>query len=436
MRQQHGSHNDSQKMNAILGTGNDTDSQNPHNASKPSEPPEPSSPAPPIQCVRAVSAEKSNLAQRIYTVLRRFIGADDDDLKVIAIWCLNTWVLPALRSTPRLLIDSAVCGSGKSTLMSWIKRFSHEAVLTSTITSSALLARLATAHQTILVDEADRSLNKDNPLAKDFIAIINQGYKDIDSTRPTLVPGKDGNWTINYFETFCAVAFAGNNPNIAADTASRCIRVFLYPSDDIEESDWELIDEDPSLKQLPEDIAQWASQAEESVKPRPSMPEEIKGRQREIWLPLARVAQTQNGDFYDVICRMAENASEQARIDAEEGLANDSPHILLLKDIAWLWARYWPDETHVQSSRICEALAMHNSEIWGSNSSYGSNITSKRLASMLKKAGIRVMRFTDSNGQQCRGYSLNSFRRPWKVFRVWDRLQATENVTPPDHFKI
>lgn len=384
----------------------------------------------------AIAQPKSDLAQRIYDILKRFVGADEDDLKVIAIWCLHTWLLPVLWSTPRLLIDSAVCGSGKSTLMSWIKRFSHDAVFTSTITSSALLVRLSNAQRTILVDEADRSLNKDNPLAKDFIAIINQGYKNIDSTRPTLVQGKKKDRTVKEFETFCAAAFAGNNPNIAADTASRCIRVFLYPSDNIEESDWELIEKEPDIRRLPGDIAKWASAAEESVKVRPPLPKEVRGRQRELWLPLARVAQTQEGDFCEVICRMAVNASEQARIDAEEGLVNDSPHVLLLRDIAQLWSQHWPDEAFLQSSRICQALAAYNGEIWGRGSSYGSSITGKRLAMMLRKAGIKAMRFTNADGQQCRGYSLSSFRRPWKIFRVWERLKASEGIDPPKGFEL
>lgn len=46
--------------------------------------------------------------------------------------------------------------------------------------------------------------------------------------------------------TFAAVVIAGNNPNLPEDTRSRIIRVLLMPDIDgqIEESDWELIEQD------------------------------------------------------------------------------------------------------------------------------------------------------------------------------------------------
>ena len=379
-------------------------------------------------------ATGSDLAQRIYKLLKRFIGANDDDLKMLAIWCLHTWMLPTLKFTPRLLIDSAVFGAGKSTLLSWLKKFCYKAVLTSSLSSVALLVRLADAGNTLFVDEADRALNRDNPLTADFLAIVNQGYKDIDSVRPTLVSksGKAGDFETVEFKTFCAAAFAGNSPNLPPDTENRCIRVFLYPDDSIEESDWELLEEnEPELKQLPKDIAAWAESAADAVHPRPDMPEGVKGRFREIWLPLARVAQTQSGDFLEVIRRMAAESVEQSRIDAEEGLLNTLPHIALLKDIARLWANRWRTAPAVSSSQICSALAKDYSESWGTSSQYGKKITGRRLAQMLKKVGVRVGRFASEGGKQFRGYGFSSFERAWSTFHIWDALEANENIVRP-----
>lgn len=392
-----------------------------HHTSEPSNPSEPSD---------VSTLPPSDLADRIHAILSKYIGADDDDLKMLSIWCLHTWVLPQLRFTPRLLIDSPVYGAGKSTLLAWLKKFSHDAALTSSITSVPLLVRMADAGNTLLVDEADRSLDKDNPLTKDFLSIVNQGYKDIDSERPTLEKDSNGNWRKVSYKTFCAAAFAGNSPNLPPDTQSRCITVFLYPSDDVEESDWELIDEnEKDVKQLPKDIAEWAERYTDAVKTRPDMPEQVKGRAREIWLPLARVAQTMRGDYLDVIRSMAEKATEQARIDAEEGMSSSTPHIQLVKDIARIWATQWASETAVQSSRICTALALNDPENWGPQSSYGSKITGKRLAMMLRKVGVHASRYMD-DGKQVRGYTYKSFAKAWKTFHVWEALKK-DGVTEP-----
>jgi hypothetical protein len=58
--------------------------------------------------------------------------------------------------------------------------------------------------------------------------------------------------------TFAAVVIAGNNPNLPEDTRSRIIRVLLLPDLDgrIEESDWELIEEDAEA--LHDELAAWA----------------------------------------------------------------------------------------------------------------------------------------------------------------------------------
>ena len=43
--------------------------------------------------------------------------------------------------------------------------------------------------RTLLIDEADRSLNQDKPGIDDLIAVLNSGYKK-GATRPVLVPIK------------------------------------------------------------------------------------------------------------------------------------------------------------------------------------------------------------------------------------------------------
>ncbi|KAB8290102.1 DUF3631 domain-containing protein [Bifidobacterium avesanii] len=369
--------------------------------------------------------DPSELANRIFRLLKRYIGATDDDLRMLTLWIMHTWVFDALYTTPRLLVTSIMPGAGKTTLLEWIGHLGARSEMLSAISSASLLANLADQGYTLLVDEADRSLRKDNPLSADFIAVVNTGYKK-GGSRTIQEPDKKHGWKVVRKSTHAPAVFAGNNPDLPADTRQRCIPVFLYPSDEVEESDWEMIEEDDSeFLDLRHDLPLWAESATASIKPRPTLPEPVKGRYREVWLPLARIAQTQSGGWLDTVRRLSAEFVEQAKTDADMGLANDSPHIVLLKDIAELWATQWRTSPFVGSQQMCDALAYDNPTQWGDQQTgnFG-RLTTKRLASMLKKAGVEACR---NRERTKRGYRFGAFAQAWRTLKVWDSLK----LAPP-----
>jgi hypothetical protein len=377
-------------------------------------------------------AEVSGVGNCMYEILRQYVGASRDDLTLIILWVLHTRVFTQLATTPRLLISSILPGAGKSTVLDWIGHLAGNSTNMSAVSSAALLARLADTGKTLLIDEADRSLRKDNPLTADFLAIVNSGYKK-GGTRPTLEPVKGGGWEPAELKTWCPVAFAGNNPDLPDDTRSRCVSVFLYPSDDMLDTDWELLEQDPRYKMALSLIDAWAGSAQ--VGTRPTLDSRIRGRMKEKWLPLARVAQTLD-DLHDdgatfswlhTVQRLALTDLDQQVEDAEMGLVNASPHVAILKDIARLWAQSWPDDEYKASSELCNALALADSDKWGAGSSFGKPITPKRLATMLKKTGVDATRLPDHSK---RGYAFTAFKRAWESMHVWQSL-AQEGVAEP-----
>ncbi|KAA8821157.1 DUF3631 domain-containing protein [Bifidobacterium vespertilionis] len=371
--------------------------------------------------------DPSGLANRIFRLLKRYIGATDDDLKMLTLWIMHTWVFASLYTTPRLLVTSILPGAGKTTLLEWIGHLGAKSEMLSAISSASLLANLADQGYTLLVDEADRSLRKDNPLAADFIAVVNTGYKK-GGSRTIQEPDKKHGWKVVRKSTHAPAVFAGNNPDLPADTRQRCIPVFLYPSDEVEESDWEMIEEDDAeFLDLRHDLPIWAETAASAIKPRPTLPESVKGRYREVWLPLARIAQTQSGDWLDTVRRLSAEFVEQAKTDADLGLANDSPHIVLLKDIAELWATQWQTCAFVGSQQMCDALAYGNPTQWGDQQAGGfGRLTAKRLASMLKKAGVEASR---NRERTKRGYRFTAFAQAWETLKIWEALKL-EPPTP------
>lgn len=125
--------------------------------------------------------------------------------------------------------------------------------------------------------------------------------------------------------------------------------------------------------------------------------------------------------------RLAVADVEQLEDDAALGLRNSSPHTAILTDIARLWATQWADQPFIGSTRMCNALAATNPISWGTGSRFGTPITPRRLAGMLKKVGVNATRNKD---QSQRGYYFSAFSHAWKTLKVWQEL-GKESITPP-----
>src|SRR5215212_6161994 len=205
------------------------------------------------------------------------VAEADHDL--LALWAAHTHLVWETYTTPRLQLDSPVPGAGKTTCLDHLQRLCLKPVQMASLSSPALLTRMLDAERrTILIDEADRSLNPDKEGIADLLALLNSGYKR-GATRPVLVPVKGGGWDVKEMPTFAAVAMAGNNPNLPEDTRSRIIRVLLLPDLDgrVEESDWELIEDEAA--DLHDQLERWADQVREQVRAeRPGLPEGVNGR--------------------------------------------------------------------------------------------------------------------------------------------------------------
>lgn len=286
----------------------------------------------------------------------------DEDLDIITLWILHTHFVPVLYTTGRLLLDSPVPESGKTTVLEHMSHLALDPVQASSISSEALIPRMLDIRpRTILIDEADRALSPDNPNNKGIISTVNSGYKR-GGTRPVLMKTADGSWEPSDMSTFGAVAMAGNNPDLAPDTRSRTIRVLLMPDTmgTVEDSDWEFIEAD--AKDLLENISQWAEANHDRLgEIRPPMPEGIRGRLRECWSPIIRVAALCGPEWQERAMHLARRALELRRAEVEAGLASVPPKTLMLK------AMYdnWPEgQERWKTEDIIPMLAAENPTLW------------------------------------------------------------------------
>jgi Protein of unknown function (DUF3631) len=336
------------------------------------------------------------------------------DLDLLTVFTAHTHLAVETCTTPRLQIDSPVPGSGKTTVLEHFQRLCYRSVQMATLSSPALLTRMLDKElRTILIDEADRSLDPDKDGIADLLAVINSGYKR-GSTRPVLVPAKGGGWEVSEMPTYAPVVIAGNNPNLPDDTRTRIIRVLLLPDFDgrIEESDWELIEEDAEA--LHDELAASADQVRDQVRTeRPGLPDGITGRFREKWAPLKRVATAAGGDWPDRVDAMALHDREQHEMDKEDGLVHEKPAVVLLRHIY----ETWPDHTpFLPTSDLIDRLVAEHSNVWGEDGPIGKRLTAQRLGRMLA-TGYKINSGRETNYGP-RGYFYASFLGAWRRMRI------------------
>lgn len=367
------------------------------------------------------SVEASGTVQRVRDWLARYIlTARPEHLDLLALWAAHTHLAKECYTSPRLQLDSPVPGSGKTTVLEHLERLCCDPVQMASVSSPALLTRmLFNRMRTILIDEADRSLNPKNEGIAELISVLNSGYKR-GGMRPVLTPVKGGGWEAQEMPTFAPVAIAGNNPDLPDDTRSRTIRVVLMPDVDgvAEESDWELIDGE--VHQLADDLAAWAEGQRDVVRiHRPVLPDGIRGRARERWAPLKRIADVLGGRWPAVVDQLA--VEDVARIEAEreEGIVREKPAMALIRHIIDVW----PDGIDfAPTSRIIDALICGYPDQWSSASSYGKDLTAQRMGRMLVKAFDVHSQHSDD--KTCRGYTRTSIWRTAEKLGIVARTDA------------
>lgn len=356
------------------------------------------------------TADRSEVLTELEVWLGRFISVPDDrDLSLLALWAVSTHLALETYTSPRLLIDSVMPGSGKTTVLDHFQRLCFAPVQAASLSSPALLVRLLeNGIRTICIDEVDRSLAPDKPGVGDLIGILNSGYRR-GATRPVLVPGKGGNWVVKEMPTFAPVAMAGNSPYLPDDTRSRAIRVLLMPdlNGTAEDSDWEYIEED-ALK-LGTRIAEFADEVREEVRAmQVDLPDGCIGRAKEKWRPLKRVAVAAGGPWPQIADELILRDLAESAAEREAGLQSLPEGMVMMRDLF----QVWPDgKDFVPTAELVPKLIQHNADYWGIRSSYGKDLTPHRMGKLISQASKVTSKRPGGRGS--RGYHRSELAPIW-----------------------
>ncbi len=136
-------------------------------------------------------------------IKRHVVMPTDADYTATLLWVFGTYFMDTWRLWPKLLVTSPEKRCGKSTLLEVLEGLVFKALLTSSVTASALFRVISDCQPTLLIDEADRFIKQNDELN----GIINAGH-----TRRTAkvlkTEGRPGNFTPKYFSVWTSQVFA------------------------------------------------------------------------------------------------------------------------------------------------------------------------------------------------------------------------------------
>ena len=349
----------------------------------------------------------------------------ESDALLCAIWIVHTHLIEEFYSTPRLLISSPTFGSGKTTLLEHFYYLCREKpAQMANISSTAVLARI---HQpqirTLLIDEADRTLNAKNPIYLELISILNSGYKR-GGSRPVNVQLKGGAWEVLDMELFAPVAIAGNAPNLPEDTRSRCLIIRLMPSKpgEVRRTLWE--DIEPNAYDLRTRIVSASNDIREQLKrvSNPKFPENTPPRLEEIWRPLIKIAVIAGAELETDTRLLLEEDIERFVQDSENREVVEPPHVKLVRDIFTIFQF---DKLEWERTETLKNKLISLDPYWRKESSpYGKDLTTRRMGILLSN-GFGLNRQRDNEGNR---YYRYQFEQVWTLLGI----SPDESPKPPN----
>ena len=339
--------------------------------------------------------------------------SNSDDVNILSLWTVHTYLCNELYYTPRLLIDSPKPGSGKTTLLEHLDKLCFNPLLAASV-SNAVLGRItARGITTLLLDEADRTLNPNRPGVDDIVAVINGGYKK-GAFRVVSAQGKNGNWVDQDLPLFSPVALAGNTVKIPADLRSRCIVIRLLPDrrGTIRPSEWRYIEKEAlELKQMIEATVEMIRETAEVIDIRPKLPAGCHSRMSERWQPLRIIAELADPYWADLVDELIEQDIEAEKELSENPDIQSSPADQAVKDLYPIFGL----ESELTTDLVVQRLIKLNPLMWSSQSNYGKDLNPSRLGRMLVGSfGIGAQRF---NANQ-RGYYRAQFADVWESYDI------------------
>lgn len=355
------------------------------------------------------------------TFLSRFIAYPTEHaLNAHALWIVHCHLMHVWESTPRIAFLSPEPGSGKSRALEVTEPLVHRPVHSVNATSAYLFRKVSDPDglPVILYDEIDTIFGPRANEHEEVRGLINAGHRRGATAGRCVVRGK-------IIETeellaYCAVALAGLN-DLPDTIATRSIIIRMRrraPSEPIEP--WRHRIHTPQAEKLRARITCWAENVTDEVTDKfPEMPPEVTDRAADVWEPLLIIADRAGGHW-----------PETARVTAVTAVTDfqeerHSLGVTLLRDIRTIF-----DEgkfVRLVTEQLLTELRGVEEGVWAVIRK-GEPIDSRRLASLLRKYGIKPKAQRDG-AQVFKGYSRAQFEDAWSRYLEPPPVSTTPTET-------
>lgn len=317
----------------------------------------------------------------VATFLRRFVVFPTPHAFVaVALWCAHTWCAERWYVTPRLILDSAEPGSGKTRVLELLALLCRSPKSTINTTTAALYRRMAAANVplTVLMDEVDAVFGpRPTPQAEDLRALLNAGYKRGATVDRCVGDGKS--MRVEEFKVFAPVALAGLVGRMPGTLTTRAVVVHMRkraPGERVEQ--FRERDAKDSVADVKARLAAWVDSVAGKVElARPVMPDGVTDRPAEVWEALLALADAAGGTWPD----RARDACRWFVLETEPDDA--SLGVRLLRDVRDVFR----GADRMTTADLLAALVALDESPW--SDMWGKPLDARRLASELRRYGVR-----------------------------------------------
>ena len=140
---------------------------------------------------------------------------------VLAYFTLNTWTFKLFDTVPYLLLESAVPGCGKSTVIRLLDALSCRSRKASSLSEAVMFRLIDDESPTLLIDEAE-TIDGRSERAEALRAIAHEGYK-----KGGQVPRCEGeNHEVRWFDVYCPKTFAAIG-GLTGALLDRCLVIHM-----------------------------------------------------------------------------------------------------------------------------------------------------------------------------------------------------------------
>ena len=345
---------------------------------------------------------------------------------MLALWYAHTHAAEHFYVTPRLILDSAEPGSGKTRVLEVAQFLVAAPEMTISATTAALFRMVGDGPITILFDEVDAIFNtKNGGNYEDLRALLNAGYKR--SATVSRCVGDARAMKVERFPVYAPAALAGIAGHMPTTITTRAITVHMRrraPEETVAPFREQSVEREAAP--LRNQLAAWIDTVTTRLADAcPVMPNGVTDRAAEIWEPLLAIAD-EAGDHWPDTARAACTNFVLDAASRDSG----SLGVRLLADLRELYTAR--DTDRLTTTQILEALNAMEDAPWGELG--GRPLDNRRLSRMLGRYGVESKNIRQPGGNVVKGYRLedgltDAFRR-YLTPAATSATSATSQVNP------